>query len=96
MRAKMGMLVVLAGDKVNTCIVTPSACDIQIGTTCRRTVRRASRFVLVGKARSAFTKMVLSLSYYVKNLFASSYGKDRPAFFIWHPKGTPSSEKKCV
>jgi hypothetical protein len=38
--------------------------------------------------------MALSLSYYVKNLFASSYGKDRPAFFIWHPKGTPSSEKK--
>lgn len=40
--------------------------------------------------------MALSLSYYVKNIFASSYGKDRPAFFIWHPKGTPSSEKKYI
>ncbi|KAH7080811.1 MFS general substrate transporter [Paraphoma chrysanthemicola] len=40
--------------------------------------------------------MALPLSYYVKNLFASSYGKDRPAFFIWHPKGTPSSEKKLL
>jgi ACS family pantothenate transporter-like MFS transporter len=40
--------------------------------------------------------MALSLSYYAKNLFVSSYGKNRPSFFIWHPKGTPSSEKKCV
>jgi hypothetical protein len=52
MRAKMGMLVVLAGDKVN--IVTPSACRIQVGTNCRRTVRRASRFVLVGKNKISF------------------------------------------
>ncbi|KAF2025442.1 hypothetical protein EK21DRAFT_116844 [Setomelanomma holmii] len=40
--------------------------------------------------------MALSLSYYVKNLSASSYGKDRPASFIWHPKGTPSSERKLL
>lgn len=52
MRAKMGMLVVLAGDKVN--IVTPGACDIQVGTNCRRTVRRASRFVLVEKNKISF------------------------------------------
>lgn len=39
-------------------------------------------------------KMSLPPSYYIKNLFASSYGKDRPSFFIWYPKGTPSSEKK--
>lgn len=37
-----------------------------------------------------------SLGYYVKNLFASSYGKDRPEFFIWHPKGISSSEKKLL
>ncbi|EOO00318.1 putative mfs general substrate transporter protein [Phaeoacremonium minimum UCRPA7] len=37
-----------------------------------------------------------SISYYVKNIFASSYGNDRPAFFIWHPKGTSSSEKKLL
>lgn len=40
--------------------------------------------------------MALSLSYYVKLIFASSYGKDRPSFFIWHPKGTPAGEKKYV
>ncbi|KAH4046803.1 hypothetical protein HBH98_206350 [Parastagonospora nodorum] len=40
--------------------------------------------------------MALTLSYHVKNLFASSYGKNRPAFFIWHPKGTPSTEKKLL
>ncbi|KAI0023053.1 MFS general substrate transporter [Xylariomycetidae sp. FL0641] len=40
--------------------------------------------------------MALSLSYYAKNLFASAYGKDRPDFFIWHPKGTTTSEKKLL
>ncbi|OAG05742.1 MFS general substrate transporter [Paraphaeosphaeria sporulosa] len=40
--------------------------------------------------------MALSPVYYAKNLFASSYGKDRPEFFVWHPKGTPSSEKKLL
>lgn len=40
--------------------------------------------------------MALSLSYYAKNIFKSSYGEDRPAFFIWHPKGTPMSEKKLL
>ncbi|KAK8087825.1 MFS general substrate transporter [Apiospora hydei] len=40
--------------------------------------------------------MALSLSYYAKNLFASSYGPTRPAFFIWHPQGTPPSEKKLL
>jgi MFS transporter, ACS family, pantothenate transporter len=40
--------------------------------------------------------MALSLSYYAKNLFASSYGKDRPDFFLWYPKGTSASEKKLL
>ncbi|KAI1633074.1 MFS general substrate transporter [Biscogniauxia mediterranea] len=40
--------------------------------------------------------MALPLSYYIKNIFSSSYGKDRPGFFIWHPKGTPASEKKLL
>lgn len=29
-------------------------------------------------------------------IFASSYGADRPPFFFWFPKGTPSSEKKLL
>lgn len=37
-----------------------------------------------------------SLICYVKRLFASSYGTYRPEFFIWHPKGLPSSEKKLL
>lgn len=39
-----------------------------------------------------------SLSHYARNLFASSYGnkEDRPAFFIWHPKDLPASEKKLL
>ncbi|ROV93145.1 hypothetical protein VSDG_07384 [Cytospora chrysosperma] len=37
-----------------------------------------------------------SISYYARNLFASSYGKDRPSFFIWHPKGIAASEKKLL
>lgn len=37
-----------------------------------------------------------SLSSYTKRLFASSYGKDRPEFFIWHPKGQPASETKLL
>ncbi|KAH7027452.1 MFS general substrate transporter [Microdochium trichocladiopsis] len=40
--------------------------------------------------------MALSLSYYATNLFRSSYGKDRPDFFIWYPKGTTSAEKKLL
>lgn len=40
--------------------------------------------------------MATILYYYVRNLFASSYGKDRPSFFIWHPKGVPVSEKKLL
>ena len=32
----------------------------------------------------------------VRDIFASSYGKDRPDFFIWYPKGTPASEKKLL
>ncbi|KAK9415961.1 hypothetical protein SUNI508_09921 [Seiridium unicorne] len=40
--------------------------------------------------------MSSSLSYYVRNLFASSYGKDRPKFFIWYPEGTSSAEKKLL
>ncbi|KAK9771406.1 hypothetical protein SCAR479_11885 [Seiridium cardinale] len=40
--------------------------------------------------------MSLSLSYYIRNLFASSYGKDRPKFFIWYPEGTSSAEKKLL
>ncbi|KXJ91513.1 MFS general substrate transporter [Microdochium bolleyi] len=42
------------------------------------------------------TIMALSLSYYAKNLFKSSYGDNRPDFFIWHPKGTSTSEKKLL
>ncbi|KAH9902102.1 MFS general substrate transporter [Xylariomycetidae sp. FL2044] len=38
----------------------------------------------------------LSLSYSAKNLFASSYGEDRPGFFIWHPRGTPRREKRLL
>lgn len=37
-----------------------------------------------------------SLAYYARNLFASSYGKNKPDFFIWHPKGLPASEKKLL
>lgn len=37
-----------------------------------------------------------SLTYYAKGIFASSYGKDKPDFFIWHPKGLPASEKKLL
>lgn len=40
--------------------------------------------------------MASSVSYYAKNLFKSSYGKDRPDFFIWYPKGTSASEKKLL
>ncbi|KAI1341452.1 MFS general substrate transporter [Xylariaceae sp. FL0016] len=40
--------------------------------------------------------MALSLTHYAKNLFASSYGKDGPGLFIWHPKGTTASEKKLL
>ena len=40
--------------------------------------------------------MASSISYYAKNLFKSSYGKDRPDFFIWYPKGTSASEKKLL
>jgi MFS transporter, ACS family, pantothenate transporter len=40
--------------------------------------------------------MVLTVSYYVRNLFASSYGKDRPKFFWWYPEGTTASEKKLL
>ncbi|KAH8658249.1 MFS general substrate transporter [Xylariales sp. PMI_506] len=40
--------------------------------------------------------MALPISYYVKNLFASSYGKDRPKFFIWYPEGTTKAEKKLL
>ena len=29
-------------------------------------------------------------------LFASSYGKDKPPFFIWYPKGTSAKEKKLL
>lgn len=37
-----------------------------------------------------------SLSHSVKQLFASSYGQDRPDFFIWHPKGLAAGEKKLL
>jgi ACS family pantothenate transporter-like MFS transporter len=40
--------------------------------------------------------MGLSPSYYFRNLFRSSYGDDRPAFFVWHPHGTSSAEKKLL
>ncbi|KAI9731234.1 MAG: hypothetical protein M1834_005427 [Cirrosporium novae-zelandiae] len=32
----------------------------------------------------------------VKTLFASSYGKDKPKFFIWYPEGTTKKEKKLL
>ncbi|KAH9221928.1 MFS general substrate transporter [Leptodontidium sp. 2 PMI_412] len=32
----------------------------------------------------------------INTIFASSYGADRPPFFFWFPKGTPSSEKKLL
>ncbi|KAJ9142998.1 MFS general substrate transporter [Pleurostoma richardsiae] len=37
-----------------------------------------------------------SLQFYAKKIFASSYGRDRPSFFIWYPKGTSASEKKLL
>lgn len=37
-----------------------------------------------------------SIAYYVHNLFASSYGKERPELFIWHPKGLSTGEKKLL
>lgn len=40
--------------------------------------------------------MALSISYYAKNLFASSFGQSRPKFFIWHPEGTSAAEKKLL
>jgi MFS transporter, ACS family, pantothenate transporter len=40
--------------------------------------------------------MALSVGHYLKNIFSSSYGKDRPEFFLWHPKGTTRSEKKLL
>lgn len=46
--------------------------------------------------RIGLAKMAQSTSYYVKNIFSSSYGSDRPSFFIWYPKGTPASEKKLL
>lgn len=39
---------------------------------------------------------MLSLAYYAKNIFASSYGEDRPAPFLWYPQGTAASEKKLL
>lgn len=33
---------------------------------------------------------------YVKSLFASSYGTDKPKFFIWHPKGLSARDKKLL
>ncbi|KAL3417533.1 major facilitator superfamily transporter [Phlyctema vagabunda] len=33
---------------------------------------------------------------FVRSLFASSYGKDRPKFFVWYPAGTSASEKKLL
>jgi MFS transporter, ACS family, pantothenate transporter len=40
--------------------------------------------------------MSLPISYYAKNIFASSYGKDRPKFFFWYPEGTSVFEKKLL
>ncbi|KAK8875041.1 MFS general substrate transporter [Apiospora arundinis] len=41
--------------------------------------------------------MALSISHYAKHLFASSYPKDdRPAFFLWHPRGTSRAEKQLL
>ncbi|KAK7216573.1 hypothetical protein V2G26_004576 [Clonostachys chloroleuca] len=36
-------------------------------------------------------------SSYLRHLFSSSYSdEEKPGFFIWHPKGTSSSEKKLL
>lgn len=43
-----------------------------------------------------YNKMSQPISHYVKNIFASSYGKDRPKFFIWYPEGTSPAEKKLL
>jgi ACS family pantothenate transporter-like MFS transporter len=32
----------------------------------------------------------------ITTIFASSYGKDKPKFFIWHPEGTTGAEKKLL
>ncbi|KAF4119483.1 MFS transporter, ACS family, pantothenate transporter [Geosmithia morbida] len=37
--------------------------------------------------------MTLSFSFFLKHVFSSFYGKDRPKFFLWCPEGTTSSEK---
>lgn len=64
---------------------------MEVETTDRKADRESSQCTTT---RSC-DKMA-SLAYYAKNLFASSYGKDRPDFFIWHPKGLPTSEKKLL
>ncbi|RDW87312.1 hypothetical protein BP5796_03006 [Coleophoma crateriformis] len=33
---------------------------------------------------------------FIGSLFASSYGKNKPKFFIWYPEGTTKSEKKLL
>ena len=40
--------------------------------------------------------MALSLSYYAQNLLGSFYGKERPEFFVWHPRGTTRAERKLL
>ena len=40
--------------------------------------------------------MALSKGYYLKNIFSSSYGENRPKVFLWYPQGTPGSEKKLL
>lgn len=37
-----------------------------------------------------------SLSNHARKLFASSYGENKPDFFIWHPKGLSASDKKLL
>lgn len=32
----------------------------------------------------------------INTIFASSYGPDKPPFFIWYPQGTKASEKKLL
>ncbi|ROW06049.1 hypothetical protein VMCG_04488 [Cytospora schulzeri] len=39
---------------------------------------------------------MISLAYYIRNIFASSYGKNKPKFFFWHAEGVPTSEKKLL
>lgn len=40
--------------------------------------------------------MLTSFFKHARRVFASSYGEDKPEFFIWHPKGLSAGDKKLL